>query len=338
MGIIETLWQILTSPSVLIPLIFPGFLTVMIVIIILVWFERKLTAKVQMRYGPLYVFKPLGGILQMVADLIKFVFSEFIVPKDSDRKMFVIAPILFFTFSLLPLIAIPVSSSYMAFSSDLTLLLVISLETLAPLILVVLGWSSNNKYSFIGGLREGYIMMAYEIPMFISILAMAVTYNSMNLVQIVDQQTGFLWGAVLNPFAAIAFFGTLLMTTARFPFDISEAESEIVIGPYTEYSGVNFVLCMGAPYVKLYVLSLFYSEVFLGGWNPLMWPLNTNPILPGLAVLVKGAIVMGLCVFMRSAYPRYRLDQALRLGWHKLLVVSILSVVFSLILVGLGGF
>ncbi|HKZ88226.1 MAG TPA: NADH-quinone oxidoreductase subunit NuoH [Candidatus Bathyarchaeia archaeon] len=336
MGIIETIWQILTSPPVFIPLIFPGFITLMIVLLLLIWFERKLTAKVQMRYGPLYIFKAFGGAIQMVADLLKYLFSEFIVPKDADKKVFILAPIMFFTFTLLPLVAIPISSTFTAMQSDLTMLLVPAIGTLAPLMVILIGWSSNNKYSFIGSLREGYIMMTYEIPMFISILAMALTYNSLNLIQIVDKQSGFLWGIVLNPLAAITFFGTLLMTTARFPFDISEAESEIVVGPYTEYSGIVFVLCLGAPYVKLYVLSLFYSLVFLGGWNPLFWPLNTNPILPGLAVLVKGAIIMALAVFMRTIYPRYRLDQALRLGWHKLFALSILSVILALVLVGLG--
>ena len=336
MGIIETIWQILTSPPVFIPLIFPGFITLMIVLLLLIWFERKLTAKVQMRYGPLYIFKAFGGAIQMVADLLKYLFSEFIVPKDADKKVFILTPIMFFTFTLLPLVAIPISSTFTAMQSDLTMLLVPAIGTLAPLMVILIGWSSNNKYSFIGSLREGYIMMTYEIPMFISILAMALTYNSLNLIQIVDKQSGFLWGIVLNPLAAITFFGTLLMTTARFPFDISEAESEIVVGPYTEYSGIVFVLCLGAPYVKLYVLSLFYSLVFLGGWNPLFWPLNTNPILPGLAVLVKGAIIMALAVFMRTIYPRYRLDQALRLGWHKLFALSILSVILALVLVGLG--
>jgi len=181
-------------------------------------------------------------------------------------------------------------------------------------------------------------MMAYEIPMFVSILAMAVTYDSLNLVDIVEKQSTGLWGLILNPLAAIAFFGCILMTTARFPFDITEAESEIVIGPYTEYSSVIFGLTLGASYAKLYVLSLFFAEVFLGGWNPLVWPLTSHPVLPGIVVLVKGLLVMGLCVFMRAVYPRYRIDQALRLGWHRMLVVSIASVVLSLGIVGLGVF
>jgi NADH-quinone oxidoreductase subunit H len=342
MNIIELLLQIIFSPFFFVPLIFPGLLTVTVTIVLLIWFERKLTAKVQMRYGPLYVMKPLGGILQMVADLLKFLFAEFIVPKGTDKKAFILSPMLLFTLSVLPVIAIPLSSGYAAVPSDLSLLIVLSLLTLTPIFVLLLGWSSDNKFSFIGSLREGFMMMAYEIPMFVSILAMAVLYehppnsSGLSLVDIVGRQSAGLWGLILNPLAAIAFFGTILMTTARFPFDITEAESEIVIGPYTEYSSVIFGLCLGASYAKLYVLSLFFAEVFLGGWNPLVWPLTLHPILPGIVVLIKGALVMILCVFMRAVYPRYRIDQALRLGWHKLLLLSIVAVILSLSLIGLG--
>ncbi len=334
--IILIIWRFVISPAFFIPIVFPGLLTLLVVLLGLIWIERKLTAKVQMRYGPLYILKHLGGAIQMVADLTKYMFSEFIVPKESDKRVFIFAPILFFTLVLLPIIAIPLSSTYVAVNSDLTMLLVPTLGTLAPVAVLLVGWASNNKYSFIGSLREGYMMISYEIPMFISILAMAVAYNSLNLIDAVQKQTGIMWGVVLNPLAAVTFFGSLLMTASRFPFDISEAESEIVVGPYTEYSGIFFIFCLGAPYVKLYVLSLFFSEVFLGGWNPLFWPLTASPILSGLAVLVKAAIIMGVSIFMRTIYGRYRLDQALQLGWHKLFVLSLLSVALSLALVGLG--
>lgn len=342
MNIIELLLQIVFSPFFFVPLIFPGLLTVTIAIVLLIWFERKLTAKVQMRYGPLYVLKPLGGALQMVADLLKFLFAEFIVPKGADKKAFIFSPILLFTLSVLPVIAIPLSGGYAAVPSDLSLLIVLSLLTLTPIFVLLLGWASDNKFSFIGSLREGFMMMAYEIPMFVSILAMAVLYehpqkfSGLNLADIVTWQSTGLWGLVLNPLAAIAFFGTILMTTARFPFDITEAESEIVIGPYTEYSSVIFGLCLGASYAKLYVLSLFFAEVFLGGWNPLIWPFTLHPILSGIIILIKAALVMILCVFMRAVYPRYRIDQVLQLGWHKLLVLSILAVILSLSLIGSG--
>ncbi|HJX23817.1 MAG TPA: NADH-quinone oxidoreductase subunit NuoH [Candidatus Bathyarchaeia archaeon] len=338
MNVVEQLLQILLSPTIIIPLIFPGLLTTFLVIIFIAWFERKLTAKVQLRYGPLYVLKSLGGLPQLVADLLKFLFTEIIIPKGSDKKAFILSPIFLFTLSMLPVVAIPLSNSYAAFFSDLSLLLVLALLTITPIFMLLLGWSSNNKFSFIGSLRDGYLMMAYEIPMFVSILAMAVAYDTLDLVQVVGRQSSGLWGIALNPLAAITFFVAMLMTTARFPFDVAEAESELVIGPYTEYSGIIFVLCLGASYAKLSVLSLFFAEVFLGGWNPLIWPLTLNPILPGVAVFVKGLLVMGLCVFMRSIYPRFRIDQVLKLGWHTLFVLSVASVALSLGIVWVLGF
>jgi len=336
MDIIQFLLDLLFSEAVFVPLIFPGLLTLTVVIVVIIWFERKLAAKVQLRYGPLYVFKPLGGIVQLVADLVKFLFAELIVPKGADKRAFLLSPVILFTFSVAPVVAIPLSSGYAAVKSDLTLLIVPALLTLAPIFVLILGWSSDNKFSFIGGLREGYMMMAYETTMFVAVLAMAVTYSSLSLIDIAGKQSNGLWGIVLNPLAAFAFFVAMLMTTARFPFDVTEAESEIVIGPYTEYSGIYFGLCLGASYAKLYVLSLFFAVVFLGGWNPLIWPLNLNPILPGVAVLVKAFLVMLFCVFLRSVYPRFRIDQALQLGWHKLLALSVASVVLALVLIGLG--
>jgi NADH:ubiquinone oxidoreductase subunit H len=291
---------------------------------------------VQLRYGPLYILKALGGITQLLADLLRYLFSEFIVPREADKRVFILAPIVLFTLSLLPIVAIPLSSTFTAVHSDLTMLLVPTLGTLVPLVVILIGWASNNKFSFIGSLREGYMVISYEIPLFISVLAMAVAYNSLNLIQVVQRQTGIAWGIIINPLAAIAFFGALLMTSSRFPFDISEAESEIVVGPYTEYSGIFFIFCLGAPYVKLYVYSLFFSLVFLGGWNPLFWPISASPILSGLVVLIKAGIVMAFAVFMRTIFGRFRIDQALKLGWHRLFALAILSVILSLALVGLG--
>lgn len=338
--VILAIWHFIISPPFFIPLIFPGLVTVLVILLGAIWFERKLTAKVQLRYGPLYISKRFGGIIQLVADLLRYLFQEFIIPRESDKRVFVIAPIMFFTFTLLPVIAIPLSATFTAIHSDLTMLLVPTLATLAPLMVMIIGWASNNKYSFIGSLREGYMMMSYEIPMFISILAMAVAFNSLSLIQVVQKQTGIEWGLIVNPLAAITFFGAILMTSSRFPFDVSEAESEIVVGPYTEYSGIFFIFCLGAPYIKLYIYSLFFAEVFLGGWNPLVLPATFGPtisaIIYGIVVLIKSGLIMILAVFMRTVFGRFRIDQVLKIGWNYLFGLSVLSVILSLVLVGLG--
>lgn len=328
--LVSPILGLLFLPQVFIPLIYPGLATILIVIILLIWLERKIAGKVQLRYGPLYVFKPLGGILQLVADLIRFLFAEVIVPKRADKLTFIFGPILLFTFVYLPSVFYPVTGDYVAIRSDLSLLAVAAVLSLGPLFTLLIGWASDNKFSFIGGIREGYLVISYEIPLFISILSMAVLYGSLDIVEIVEKQSSSFWGLLLNPLAAISFFVISVMSTARFPYEIAEAESEIVMGPYTEYSGILYGLVMGASYTKFYVLSMLFTYLFLGGWTPVMFD---SPLPAGLLTLIKAGVVLFLGVFLRSVYPRYRIDQALRIGWHKLFTLSIASLVLSVILV-----
>lgn len=335
MGWIERILRLLLSPQVFAPLIYPGIVTILAVIIFMLWLERKIAAKVQLRYGPLYVLKRLGGIIQLIADLLRFLFAHPIIPEAVDKLAFVMGPILLFALVYLPAVALPVSSGFVAISSDLNLLLALALIVIGPIFVLILGWASNNKFSLIGGLREGYLMMAYEMPLFITVLSMAVVYNSFDLVEIVERQAGGHWGVLLNPLAAVLFLLIAFMSTSRYPFEIAEAESELVMGPYTEYSGILYGLTMGASYVKLYVLSLLFTEVFLGGWYPTIWPLNTHPILPGLVVLGKALVVMSIGVFLRAVYPRYRIDQGLKIGWHVFFSLSIASLLLSLGIVGI---
>ncbi|MEM2810287.1 MAG: NADH-quinone oxidoreductase subunit NuoH, partial [Candidatus Korarchaeum sp.] len=260
--------RLLFEPYIFIPLVFPGLITAFVLLLIIIWLERKIAAKVQLRYGPLYVLKPLGGIIQTIADLLRYLFQEPIVPREVDKLAFLMTPVFLFGLAYLPVVAIPVSPTYYAFRSDFSLLIVMALTTLAPIFTVVMGWASNNKFSLIGGVREGYLVISYEVPMFLSALAMAILYNSLDLVEIAEAQK-VLWGFLINPVAALNMLLLMYMSTSKFPFEIPEAESEIVAGPYTEYSGIIYGLVMGASYVKLYVLSLLYSILFLGGWNPL---------------------------------------------------------------------
>ncbi|MEM4582185.1 MAG: NADH-quinone oxidoreductase subunit NuoH, partial [Candidatus Korarchaeum sp.] len=303
--------KLLFEPYIFIPLVFPGLIAAFALLLIIIWLERKIAAKVQLRYGPLYVLKPLGGIIQTVADLLRYLFQEPILPKEVDKVAFLMTPVLLFGLSYLPLVAIPVSPTYYAFRSDVSLLIVLALTTLAPIFTVVMGWASNNKFSLIGGVREGYLVTSYEIPIFLSALSMAILYNSLDLVEIAEAQRG-LWGVFLNPIAAINMLLLMYMSTSRFPFEIPEAESEIVAGPYTEYSGIIYGLVMGASYVKLYVLSLVYSILFLGGWNPLP---STDPLVAGAVLFSKAFLLVALGAFLRAVYPRFRIDQAISIGW-----------------------
>lgn len=332
----QDLLDLIFEPYVFIPLIFPGIAVAFLLLLVIIWLERKIAAKVQLRYGPLYVLKPLGGATQMVADLIRYLFQEPIIPRTVDKLAFIIAPALLFGASYLPTVAIPISSSFYAFRSDLSLLIVLALSTLAPIFTLVIGWAANNKFSLIGGIREGYMVISYEIPMFLSALSMGILYGSLDLVDIAEAQKG-LWGIFLNPIAAVTMLVLMYMSTSKFPFEIPEAESEIVAGAYTEYSGILYGLVMGASYIKLYVLSLVFSILFLGGWNPVPSFMANDPLLPGALLFIKAFIIIVIGAFLRSVYPRFRIDQAMDLGWKIMLPLSVISIFISLAEVMLTG-
>lgn len=345
--IVTPLLHLLFQPFVFIPLVYPGLIVVFSILLFIIWLERKVAGKVQLRYGPLYVCKRFGGVLQLLADLLRYLFAEVIVPEEVDKLMFILAPILLFASTLLPIAAIPVSPNYAAISNELSLLISLALVTIPPIFVLTMSWASSNKFSFIGGLREGYLMVSYEVSLLLSALSMAVLFASLNFLDIVEKQTR-LWGIALNPLAAIVFFLSILVSTSKFPFEIAEADTEIVCGPYTEYSGIIYGLSMGYGYVKTYVLSLMFTLLFLGGWNPIVWPPGLSPTLagyslpsdiffPSFMVLAKTLIVMAFSVFLRAVYPRYRIDQAIKIGWHVLFTLSILSIILSISIVMVGG-
>ncbi len=313
--------------------VFPGLVTILVLAIVIIWLERKIAAKVQMRFGPLWVSKRIGGALQSVADLLRFSFQEFIVPEKSDRWAFIVAPGLMFAFSMISLIFIPVGPYYSyLFPSYYTILFSVGMIIITPIFAILVGWSSDNKFSFIGALREAFLLISYEVPFLLSVASMIVLYRTFNYVDAVAYQFRGLPGLVLNPLAALTLLIVMIRTTGRFPFDITEADSELVMGLFTEYSALFFGIGMATPYVELYAFSLIFSLLFLGGWWPA--PLYAHGpimglIIPGIVVVVKAFIVMALLVFLRAVYPRYRLDQAIRSGWSYVLLLSVLSVLLS---------
>ncbi len=330
MGALGWILGLLLSPWVFVPLIYPGLVSAFAVLLFIIWFERKLAAKVQRRFGPYYVLRHLGGATQLVADLIRYLFAEPIIPEEADALAFVMGPALLFGLTLLPVVAIPVSGTFYAIRSDVSLLIVLALLTLGAAMTLIIGWAGNNKFSLIGGLREGFLSMAYEIPLFVAALSMAAAYGTLDLVDMVEVQAETAWGVALNPLAAFVFLVISFLATSRFPFEISEAESELVMGPFTEYSGIMYGLTMGASYLKYYVLCLLFSIMFLGGWEPVPPQLAAVPFGPGVVVFAKALALMALGVFLRAVYPRYRVDQAIRLAWHYLLPLSVASVFVSM--------
>lgn len=331
MGLVEWIVRLVLSPGVFAPVIFPGLLTALAVLLIVIWAERKIAARVQMRVGPLYVTRHFGGVLQMLADGTRYMFQEFIVPETADKVPYMLAPALALTLAIAPFALIPSAPGFAPVKSPYSLPALLAILASTPLSVLLMGWSSNNKFSIQGAVREAFMTLAYEVPLFLSALSMAILYGSMDLEEIVGRQ--FLPGALLNPVAAFTFFVAMVMSSGKLPFDIVEGEQEIVAGPYVEYTGIVFGIGMGLAYLKLYALSLLYSLLFLSGWEPL--PRALYSVYPGLAgvwLFAKAFTLMLFVVFLRSVYGRYRLDQALRAGWRVYLVLAVVSILLSCLL------
>lgn len=333
--IIQYILGIVFSPQFFGPIVFPGLVTVLIVLLSIIWVERKIAARIQMRVGPLYVLKPLGGAIQMLADGLRFFFQEFIIPETVDKVPFLLAPMAALGFSILPIAFIPVAPRFIPLDLPYSMPAFLGLTSAIPLTIIAMAWGSNNKFTVQGGVREAYMTIAYESVLFVSALSMAVLYGTLDFKEMVEKQT--IPGVLLNPFSALAFLVAMIMSSGKLPFDIVEGEQEIVAGPFTEYSGIAFGLAMGIGYIQLYGFTLAFTTMYLSGWEPLLGPLySIFPALGGIMLFVKAYVLMVFIVFLRSVYGRYRLDHALKIGWRKLFPLAVFSVFFSLFLRVMG--
>ncbi|HYB92687.1 MAG TPA: complex I subunit 1 family protein, partial [archaeon] len=241
-------------------LIFPGLVFIMAILMFAIWFERKMWARVHLRIGPLHVGK-YAGILQPIADFLKFAGKETIIPKEADKLFFQITPILAVLVAGLSLAVIPFSENWIVFNFNLSLLFVLAVYSLFPIIILLTGWASNNKYSFIGALRAVFQLLAYWVPLSLSMLGVVMIAQSLSLVSIVNAQSKF-WFILLQPLGFLVCFIAVLAESERTPFDIPEAEGEIIWGWMTEYTGINFGLLMVANYLRLYIGTLILTTLF----------------------------------------------------------------------------
>ncbi len=311
-------------------IIIPGLIAALVVAIFIIWFERKAAARVQMRYGPYEISPRTGGATQLIADLVRYSFQEIIVPRTVDAAIYFAAPVAAVVVSLLPLDAVPLTSdpAFWPIPMGYSLLLAVALSTLSPIFVLLMAWASNNKFSVIGGIRESFIVTAYELVAVLSLLSAASAMSTYNLVDIVEAQSSGLWYGLLNPLAFLTAFIATLMTTSGFPFEIPDAESEIVAGPYTEYTGLMYGLDMGAAYIKRWVFSVLMALVFLGGWAPYVpgQGFVLGYLVPSIIVSLKALVIMAIMSFLRAVYGRYRIDQALGIAWEILIPMSLAAV------------
>ena len=264
---------------------FPGFGFAALIAAGTIFVERKMLAKLQLRVGPFYCGK-VEGILQLAGDGLKLISKEIIIPAKADKPLFWAAPVLFVGTAAAFVALIPVApGGWVVADLDVGLLAVFAVIGFFPIITILSAWSANSKYPFIGGIRALHQMVSFEIPLILSLLGVVILTGTLNLSEIVESQSSFPW-IIFMPIGAIVFFTTMLAELERIPFDLPEAESEIVAGWLTEFSGMMYGLVQLGSYLKLYAFAALFVIIFLGGWTgPVFWPpLDTELITEGIPI------------------------------------------------------
>jgi NADH-quinone oxidoreductase subunit H len=316
--------------------VFPGFSWVAVYgTIFMGWVERKFTAKIQLRTGPMYAGK-IEGIGQNVADFFKLLFKEMIIPYGVDKATFIAIPFALMAVAGALIALVPVSPTFYIANPSVGAILVFAVLGFTPLIVLLAGWASNSKYPFLGGLRALHQMVAYEIPLVLSLVGTVILSGALNLAPLVPggpsivTAQSHVWFIVLQPLGAIVFYIGALAELERIPFDIPEADSELVAGWQTEYSSMLFGTFQLANFTRMYIMAGLFTTFFLGGW------LGPAPIPPEVWFVLKLTIVMVLLMLPRSIMPRIRIDMMLRAGWVKLLVLAFANIFLTMVLVSLG--
>lgn len=315
-------------------------------VLVCVWLERKISAAAQQRVGPEFA-GPLG-VLQPVADGLKLVFKEDIVPAKTDRLLFTLGPIIVVIPVFLSYLIVPFGQNLVITDVSLGVFLWIALSSVQPIGLLMSGYSSNNKYSLLGGLRAAAQSISYEIPLALSVLAIAMMSNSLSTIDIVNQQSGYGilgWNVWRQPAGFLIFWISALAECERLPFDLPEAEEELVAGYQTEYSGMKFGLFYIGSYVNLVLSALLFAILYLGGWESPV-PISLLGNLLGVSednawlqvvdaslgitmTLLKAYFLIFLAILLRWTVPRVRIDQLLNLGWKFLLPVALVNLLLT---------
>src|SRR5215210_2359110 len=329
--------------------VFPGFAFAALIAASTIFIERKLLAKMQLRVGPLYAGK-IEGIFQLLADGLKLITKEIIVPSGADKPIFWLAPIMFVSTAAAVVALIPVASGWVVADVSVGLLAAFAIFGFFPLIALLFSWASNSKYPFLGGLRALHQMIAFEIPFFLSALPVVILSSSLNLSEIARSQNIF-WNIFILPINAFVFFISSLAELERIPFDLPEAESEIVAGWLTETTGMIYGLLQLGSYIKTYALAALFVILFLGGWaGPQIFPTEIMPgsadaIIPIGTIYSANAVnaifwftlktfgVIMLMLLPRGISPRIRIDILLHTGWYKLIVLAFINMFIALALI-----
>jgi len=323
-SITEVIWIVIKIIALLIPL--------MLAVAYLTLAERKVIGFMQVRIGPNRVGP--GGLLQPIADAIKLLFKEVIVPRKSNRYLYIVAPMLAIAPALAAWAVIPFSEGWVLSNIDAGLLYLLAMTSLGVYGIIIAGWSSNSKYAFIGALRSAAQIVSYEIAMGFALVGVLMAAGSLNLTQIVMAQKGGLVHWFWLPLfpLMVVYWISAVAETNRSPFDVSEGESEIVAGFHVEYGSMTFAIFFLAEYANMILVSVLASLMFFGGW---LSPVEGVPVLgealafvPGFAWLIlKTAFFLLLFLWFRATFPRYRYDQIMRLGWKVFIPITLIWIV-----------
>ncbi len=291
--------------------------------------ERKVIGAMQLRKGP-NVVGPFG-IMQPFADAVKMLTKEMIIPSSANRILFLLAPVITFTLSMVAWAVIPVSAGVVLSDINVGILYLFAISSLSVYGIIIAGWASNSKYAFLGALRSAAQMVSYEVSIGFVIVTVLLCAGSLNITEIVEAQQGGILNWYLLPLLpmAVVFFVSALAETNRSPFDLPEGESELVGGYFTEYSGMSFGLFFLGEYAAMILMSAMGSILFLGGWDS---PIAMEPFtwIPGFVwFALKIALLLFVFLWVRATFPRYRYDQLMRLGWKVFLPLSLFWVVLT---------
>ncbi|MEM4728746.1 MAG: NADH-quinone oxidoreductase subunit NuoH [Thermoplasmata archaeon] len=311
----------------------------LLMVIVMLWIERKLIARLADRRATMLGLRGIGrgtGFIQLFADAIKLFVKEDLTPRKADRHVFTVGPSILVASSLLVLVAIPMSEGFAAASLKEGLLFALAVFAFAPFAVFLSGWSANNKYTLIGGMRSATQMISCEIPLILSTAGVVMFTGSLDFGDIVRAQDR-IWFVLLQPIAFVVYMVAMVSEVERIPFDLPEAESELVEGWQTEYSGMKFAFAMMAGYIRGYAGCAIGVLLFFGGWSSpvpaytvqLPWGGSFSGPVPELWFLLKVILLFMFLVWLRAALGRVRVDQIIRIGWRRLLPLAIFNLLMT---------
>ena len=294
----------------------------LLTVIVLIWVERKVAARIQDRIGPNRV-GPIG-LMQTFADLLKLLGKEDITPTAADRVLYNAAPLVSFASVVLIWAVVPFTPFHYGVDLEIGVLFFVAIASLGTLAIMIAGWASNNKYALLGAFRVVALLVSYEVPLVFALLVPVMLAGSMSLLDIVNAQTG-MWFVVLSPLAFAIFYISSQAETGRAPFDLIEAESELVAGFNIEYSGMKFGMFFAAEFLHVFTNGILMALLFFGGWlGPLYYE---SPLIAFVWLGIKGTIIYLTTLWLRNTVPRLRIDQIMSFNWKFLVPLSIVNLI-----------